>query len=69
MPPSDALVQRVKASLAGAPRLAEQRMFGGGTFMVRGKMCVSVRRGPIRCRIDPDLHDVALERKGARTWS
>ena len=67
MPPTDPLVQRVKASLARAPRLEEKRMFGGVTFMVRGKMCVSVGKGRIMCRIDPDLHDAAVKRKGART--
>src|SRR5256886_6015782 len=67
MPPVDPLVQRVKASLSGAPRLQEKRMFGGVTFMVRGKMCVSVGKGRIMCRIDPSLHDAALKRKGART--
>ena len=45
----------------------EKRMFGGITFMVRGKMCVSVGRDRIMCRIDPDLHDSLLEREGCRT--
>src|SRR3989442_10201364 len=67
MPPNDALVRRVKDALAGAPRLQEKRMFGGVTFMVRGKMCVSAEKGRIMCRIDPALHDAALKRKGART--
>jgi len=67
MPPNDALVHRVKDALAGAPRLEEKRMFGGVTFMVRGKMCVSAGKGRIMCRIDPALHDAALKRKGART--
>jgi len=42
-------------------------MFGGVTFMVRGKMCVSAGKGGIMCRIDPARHDAALQRKGART--
>ncbi len=67
MPPSDALLQRVKTSLARVPRLEEKRMFGGVTFMVRGKMCVSVGKGRIMCRIDPVLHDAAVQRKGTRT--
>src|SRR2546430_17514682 len=67
MPPNDALVRRVKDALAGAPRLQEKRMFGGVTFMVRGKMCVSAGKGRIMCRIDPALHDAALKRNGART--
>lgn len=42
-------------------------MFGGIAFMVRGKMCVSVGRDRLMCRIDPAGHDTALERKGSRT--
>ena len=35
--------------------------------MVRGKMCTSARAERIMCRIDPALHDAALEQKGCRT--
>jgi TfoX/Sxy family transcriptional regulator of competence genes len=42
-------------------------MFGGIAFMVDGKMCVTVSNGRIMCRIDPAIHDVALERKGCTT--
>ena len=35
--------------------------------MVRGKMCISVGRDRIMCRIDPALHESALEREGCRT--
>ena len=42
-------------------------MFGGLAFMVRGKLCVSVGRDRIMCRIDPAIHDAALERKGCQT--
>ena len=42
-------------------------MFGGITFMVQGKMCVSVGKERIMCRIDPAVHDAALQRKGCRT--
>ena len=37
--------------------------------MVRGKMCISVGRGRLMCRIDPAIHDAALERKGCRTMT
>lgn len=42
-------------------------MFGGITFMVDGKMCVSVGHHRLMCRIDPELHDAALKRRGVRT--
>ncbi len=67
MPHDDALANRVRAALARAPRVEEKRMFGGVTFMVRGKMCVSVGKERMMCRIDPAIHDAALERKGCTT--
>lgn len=60
------LVDRVRAALKRTPRVAERRMFGGITFMVNGKMCISVGPTRLMCRIDPQLHDIALARKGAR---
>lgn len=42
-------------------------MFGSDAFMVRGKLCVAVRADRIMCRIDPALHDAALEREGCET--
>src|SRR5262252_7413825 len=35
-------------------------MFGGLTFMIRGKICVSVGRDRTMCRIDPAVHESAL---------
>jgi TfoX/Sxy family transcriptional regulator of competence genes len=67
MPPDDALLHRVRVALGGAVEVEEKKMFGGIAFMVRGKMCVSVGRDRIMCRIDPVLHDSAVERKGCRT--
>src|SRR5215510_7043045 len=61
------LTNRVRTALAGVPRVVEKRMFGGTTFMVGGKMCVSAREERIMCRIDPALHDAAVKRKGCRT--
>lgn len=67
MPIDQALFDRVKAALGRAPGLDQKKMFGGVTFMVRGKMCVSVGSNRIMCRIDPAKHDAALEREGTRT--
>jgi TfoX/Sxy family transcriptional regulator of competence genes len=61
------LVSRVRAALAHVPNVEEKRMFGSTAFMVRGKMCISARPERIMCRIDPALHDAALEHKGSRT--
>jgi TfoX/Sxy family transcriptional regulator of competence genes len=64
---NDDLMNRVRAALARVPRVEEKRMFGGTAFMVNGKMCVTVNQDRIMCRIDPALHDAALERTGCRT--
>ncbi|NTU66192.1 MAG: TfoX/Sxy family protein, partial [Chloroflexi bacterium] len=64
---NDDLMNRVRAALAHVPRVDEKRMFGGTAFMVNGKMCVSVNQDRIMCRIDPALHDAALERTGCRS--
>ena len=63
----DALVERVRVALGRTPRVQEKKMFGGTAFMVRGKLCVSARKERIMCRIDPEVHDAALRRKGCRT--
>ncbi len=63
----DALANRVRAALERRLPIEEKKMFGGIAFMVRGKMCVSVGRGRLMCRIDPAGHDTALQHKGCRT--
>src|SRR2546425_3622490 len=67
MAPREALVERVRAALAHTPRVAEKRMFGGITFMVNGKMCISAGHQRLMCRIDPELHETAIARRGVRT--
>ena len=42
-------------------------MFGGLVFMVRGKMCLSVGKEQIMCRLDPKIHEAALKHIGCRT--
>lgn len=61
------LTERVRQALRRLPRVAERKMFGGICFMVNGKMCITVGHGRLMCRIDPDQHDAAVKRKGART--
>ena len=63
----EALAKRVKMALGDIRRVEEKRMFGGLAFMVDRKMCVSVGKERIMCRIDPAIHDAALQRKGCRT--
>ncbi|MBM3945230.1 MAG: TfoX/Sxy family protein [SAR202 cluster bacterium] len=67
MPLNQQLVDRVRKALTHLPAVEEKSMFGGITFMVNGKMCVGVSNDDLMCRIDPEQHDAAVKRKGART--
>src|SRR5262249_11276852 len=66
MPYNSELADRVRAALSGAGTVEEKKMFGGLMFMVNGKMCVSVGKNRIMCRIDPALHDDVLKKKRCR---
>jgi TfoX/Sxy family transcriptional regulator of competence genes len=63
---NEELTNRVREALAETPKVKEKKMFRGITFMVNGKMCISVGDEEIMCRIDPEIFDVALEKNGAR---
>ena len=60
------LAQRVRESLP-RPDVEEKKMMGGLTFMVNGKMCVGVHKEDLMVRLDPEIHDEVIKRKGART--
>jgi TfoX/Sxy family transcriptional regulator of competence genes len=68
MPYDEGVANRVREALGRSRRVEEKRMFGGVTFMVQGKMCVSVRKNRIMCRIDPASHETALKRQAAGPW-
>ena len=59
------LAQRVRESL---PRrdVEEKKMMGGLTFMVNGKMCIGVLKDDLMARIDPEIYDKVLTKKGSR---
>jgi TfoX/Sxy family transcriptional regulator of competence genes len=61
------LTNRIRVALAHVPNVAEKRMFGSTAFVVHGKLCVSGRAERMMCRIDPALHDAAVEREDCRT--
>jgi TfoX/Sxy family transcriptional regulator of competence genes len=44
----------------------EKAMMGGLTFMVDDKMCVGIVKEDLMARIDPDIYDEALKKKGCR---
>ncbi len=60
----EALAERVRRLLPRATR--EKKMMGGLTFMVKGKMCIGILGEDIMCRIDPEVYDDALSRRGCR---
>jgi TfoX/Sxy family transcriptional regulator of competence genes len=66
MAANEALLERVRAVLADVPKVKETKMFRGVTFLVDGKMCISVSGEELMCRIDPEIYDVAIKKKGVR---
>ena len=62
----DVLASRLRTALGPSRRIEEKKMFGGLMFMVRGKMCVSVGKDRLMCRIDPAIHKTAVDRDGCR---
>ena len=63
---NDALTQRLREAVAGIRNVEEKKMFRGITFMVNGKMCISVSGDELMCRIDPEIQKSVMERDGVR---
>jgi TfoX/Sxy family transcriptional regulator of competence genes len=63
---NEKMTNKVRAALAHLPNTEEKKMFRGIAFMVEGKMCISVGDDRMMCRIDPALHDAAIEKNGCR---
>src|ERR1051326_5517798 len=64
---NEKLADRIRESLQDVKNVEEKSMMGGLTFMVNGKMCVGIVKDEMMCRIDPALHDAAIEKRGCRT--
>jgi hypothetical protein len=66
MPYNTILADKVRAALAEFPKLKieEKQMFRGLTFMVNGKMCISVSGENLMCRFDPAEEEVVSARVG-----
>jgi TfoX/Sxy family transcriptional regulator of competence genes len=61
------LADRIRARFLELENVEEKAMMGGLTFMYNGKMCVGIIKDELMCRIDPALHDMAVERTGCHT--
>ena len=61
------LADRIKVVLIEKNSLfVEKQMMGGLAFMVDNKMCVGVVKNKMMARIDPDIYDDAITKKGCR---
>jgi TfoX/Sxy family transcriptional regulator of competence genes len=60
------LARRVRAILAECPDVREQKMFGGLTFMLAGRMCCGVNRDELIVRLNPANEPQALAKPHAR---
>ena len=61
------LAARIREALATLPKVEEKKMFRGVTFMVNGKMCISVSGEELMCRFDPTLQETVEKKNGFRT--
>jgi TfoX/Sxy family transcriptional regulator of competence genes len=63
---NEKLASRIREGLADVEKVKEKEMMGGLTFMVNDKMCVGIIRDEMMCRIDPELQEEVLSRRGCR---
>jgi TfoX/Sxy family transcriptional regulator of competence genes len=61
------LADRIRARMAVLPNVEEKEMMGSIVFMFNGKMCVGVIKDEMMCRVDPEMHDSLVEKRGCRT--
>lgn len=61
------IAERIALSLKEkGVRFTEKKMMGGICFMVNDKMCLGTVKGFLMARIDPDIYEKALKKKGCR---
>lgn len=64
---NEKLADRIRESLFELSNIEEKEMMGGLTFMVNDKMCLGIIKDELMCRIDPDIHEIEIEKIGCRT--
>ena len=62
------LAARVRAHLAKRSGVAERKMFGGITFLLRGNMCCGVHREALIARLGPEEAGKALAEPHTRVF-
>ncbi|MDZ7607705.1 MAG: TfoX/Sxy family protein [Cyclobacteriaceae bacterium] len=61
------LADRIRRTLVQKKvQFLEKKMMGGLTFMVNEKMCIGIIKNDLMARIDPDILQIALSKKGCR---
>jgi TfoX/Sxy family transcriptional regulator of competence genes len=63
---NEKLADRVREALADTSEVEEMKMFRGVTFMVNGKMCVSVSGDELMLRLEPELTEQLIEENDTR---
>jgi TfoX/Sxy family transcriptional regulator of competence genes len=63
----EALAEKIRQKLSGIHGVEEKKMMGGLTFMLNDKMCLGIIKEELMCRIDPEIHDEMIKKKGCRT--
>jgi TfoX/Sxy family transcriptional regulator of competence genes len=65
MPYDEFLTERIRSAFRDQNAIFEEKkMMGGICFLVDGKMAAGVVKNKLMARIDPDLQEQALSRKG-----
>ncbi len=63
---NEKLLIKLRKALEEVTNTEEKKMFRGVTFMVNGKMCISVSGEELMCRFDPGLQEEVMKKKGYR---
>lgn len=63
---NEKLAERIREELSEVRKVEEKKMMGGLTFMVNKKMCVGILNDDLMARIDPEVYQDALDKKGCR---
>ncbi len=63
---NEKLADRVRKILVPKKVVDEKKMMGGLTFMVNGKMCLGILKDDLMVRLDPQIYESSLQKKGCR---
>ena len=59
MSSQEKIIAFVRSIFAHLPNVKEKKMFGKIAFIVKDKLCITVGKKEIRCRIDPGLQSAS----------